>query len=94
MSQIDQDLLVDTQALRNGNARLARDSCARVMAAGRSDASSLLCMAASCRALHAHDGVIATLKPLLVQDPRNLHALILTGDAHSAKGDTRSATSF
>ena len=94
MSQIDHDLLAANDALRKGNARVARDNFARVLAAGRTDTASLLGMAASCRALGDHDGVIATLRPLLAREPRNLHGLILTGDAYGANGDTRSATSF
>ena len=94
MSQPDQELLAATDALRKGNARAARDGFARVLAAGRGDVSSLLGMAAACRALGDHDGVISATQSLLAKEPRNLHALIFTGDAYSARGDSRTATSF
>lgn len=94
MTQLEQQLLAAADALRNGDARHARAQFSRVIEAGSSDARALLGLAVACRALGDQDGVISATQHLLSQEPGNLRALILKGDAHAAMGDSRTATSF
>ena len=96
MSPIDARSLAQTgaDALRRGDARKARESFERIVAAGLADSSTCLALAHACRALKENAAAHAAVDRALALDPRNLRALILKADHLAAEGDERSASSF
>jgi len=94
MTDIDTTLAAAAQALRCGDALSARQHFARAVAAGRTDAATLMGLAIACRATGDHEGVLSTTDRLLKAEPRNVRALILRGDALVARNESRSASSF
>ncbi len=82
------------EALRRGDAKSAREAFERILAAGTADASSCLGLAEACQRLGDPLGALTALDRALVLEPRNLRALILTGDHLAELGDRRAAASF
>jgi aspartyl/asparaginyl beta-hydroxylase (cupin superfamily) len=82
------------EALRNGNARQARETFERIAAAGKADASTCLALAIACRNLGDHPAALAALDQALTLEPRNLRALVMKADQLAAAGDARAASSF
>jgi len=82
------------EALRNGDARKARESFERVVAAGQADASAYLGLAYACAGLKDHPAARAAVDRALALEPRNLRALIMKADYLDALGDARAASSF
>src|SRR6266699_2062077 len=82
------------EALRKGDARKARESFERIVAAGQADASAYLGLAYACAGLKDHRSALAAIDHALALEPRNLRALILKADHLAAAGDARAASSF
>ena len=82
------------EALRQGDARKARESFERVVAAGQADASAYLGLAYACAGLKDHPAARAAVDRALALEPRNLRALIMKADYLAALGDARAASSF
>src|SRR6266581_2295575 len=82
------------EALRKGDARKARESFERVIAAGQADASAYLGLAYAFAGLEDHPAALAAVDRALALEPRNLRALILKADHLAAAGDARAASSF
>jgi len=82
------------EALRKGDARKARESFERIVAAGQADASAYLGLAYACAGLKDHQSALAAIDRALALEPRNLRALILKADHLAAAGDARAASSF
>ena len=82
------------EALRTGNARKARESFERIVAAGQADASAYLGLAYACIGLKDRSAALAAIDHALALEPRNLRALILKADHLAAAGDARAASSF
>ena len=82
------------EALRKGDARKARESFERVVAAGQADASAYLGLAYACAGLKDHPAARAAVDRALALEPRNLRALIMKADYLAALGDARAASSF
>jgi len=80
-------------ALRRGDARVARESFEQIVRQGEADAGSLLALAHACSRLNDAPAALATLDKLLAQEPRNIRALILKADQLAALGDDRAASS-
>jgi len=94
MNTSNHDLLAGAEALRRGDARRAREHFAQALAAGRTDASTLLGLAYACRSLEDAAGAIAAVDQLLAREPHNTRALILKADHLATLGDARSASSY
>ncbi len=77
------------EALRKGDARKARESFERVIAAGQADASAYLGLAYAFAGLEDHPAALAAVDRALALEPRNLRALILKADYLAAAGDAR-----
>jgi aspartyl/asparaginyl beta-hydroxylase (cupin superfamily) len=90
----DNDVRAGGEALRRGDARRAHELFSRVLAAGRTDAATLLGLAYACRSLGDAAGKIAATDRLLAIEPRNTQALILKADHLAELGDARSASSY
>ncbi len=82
------------QALKSGDAALARRSFEAIVAAGADDASACLALALACRALGEAPAALAAVDRALGREPRNVRALICKGDILEAMGDARAASSF
>src|SRR6266511_4706004 len=82
------------EALRKGDARKARESFERIVAAGQADASAYLGLAYACAGLKDHRSALAAIDRALALEPRNLRALIMKADHLAAAGDARAASSF
>ena len=87
-------LATGAEALRKGNARLARESFEQIVNQGRANAGIFLGLAQACTLLKDHVAAQSALESVLALDPRNMHALIMKADYLEALGDTRSASSF
>ena len=81
-------------ALRRGDARTARESFERIVAAGEADASVCLGLTYACRRLGDKAAALAAIDKALSLEPRNLRALILKADHLAELGDERGASSF
>jgi aspartyl/asparaginyl beta-hydroxylase (cupin superfamily) len=77
-----------------GDARAARESFERIVAAGQADASAYLGLAYACAGLKDHPAALAAVERALALEPRNLRALIVKADQLAATGDARAASSF
>jgi len=82
------------EALRRGDARAARESFERIVAAGQADASAYLGLAHACAGLKDHPAALAAVDRALALEPRNLRALVMKADQLAASGDARAASSF
>ncbi|MEO8676074.1 MAG: aspartyl/asparaginyl beta-hydroxylase domain-containing protein [Casimicrobiaceae bacterium] len=82
------------EALRSGDARKARASFERIVAAGSADAAVCAALAYACRDLGDKAAALAAAERALAQDPRNLRALLLKADHLAEAGDARAASSF
>jgi aspartate beta-hydroxylase len=82
------------EALRRGDARAARESFERIVAAGQADASAYLGLAYACAGLKDHPAALAAVERALALEPRNLGALVVKADQLAATGDARAASSF
>jgi aspartyl/asparaginyl beta-hydroxylase len=82
------------EALRRGDARKARESFERIVAAGQADASAYLGLAHACAGLKDHPAALAAVDRALALEPRNLRALVMKADQLAATGDARAASSF
>jgi aspartyl/asparaginyl beta-hydroxylase (cupin superfamily) len=82
------------EALRTGDARKARESFERIVAAGQADASAYLGLAYACAGVKDHPAARAAIDRALALEPRNLRALIMKADYLDALGDARAASSF
>ena len=82
------------EALRKGDARKARESFERIVAAGEADASAYIGLAYACAGLKDHPAARAATDRALALEPRNLRALIMKADYLDALGDARAASSF
>lgn len=81
-------------ALRDGNAALARRSFERVVAEGKADGSTFLGLAYACTSLGDHAGAQAATDAALRLEARNVRALLHKADYLHASGNARSAVSF
>lgn len=91
---VDQIVREAASALREGQARQARDLYLRALEGGRTDTTVLYGVAAASRMLGDGAGMNAALDRLLAGEPRHVHALILKADHYASGGDTRSAAAF
>src|SRR2546425_847808 len=82
------------EALRKGDARKARESFERIVAAGQADAAAYLGLAYACAGLEDRPAALAAVDHALALEPRNLRALIMKADHLAATGDARAASSF
>jgi hypothetical protein len=80
--------------LRRGDARAARESFERIVAAGQADASAYLGLAYACAGLKDHPAALTAVDRALALEPRNLRALVMKADQLAATGDARAASSF
>jgi hypothetical protein len=76
------------------DARKARESFERIVAAGQADASAYLGLASACAGLKDHSAALAAVDRALALEPRNLGALVMKADQLAATGDARGASSF
>ena len=81
------------EALRRGDARAARESFERIVAAGQADASAYLGLAYACAGLKDRPAALAAVDRALALEPRNLRALVMKGDCLATAGDDRAAAS-
>ncbi len=81
-------------ALRRGDARTARESFERIVAAGQADVSVCLALHHACRRLNDKAAALAAIDKALILEPRNLLALIRKADHLAELGDERGASSF
>ena len=82
------------EALRRGDARKARETFERIVAAGSADSSACLGLAYACRSLKDPAAALAAVDKALALEPRNLLALIFKADHFASTGDARAASSF
>jgi aspartate beta-hydroxylase len=87
-------LAAGAEALRNGNARVARESFEQIVNQGQANAGIFLGLAQACTRLKDHVAARNALENVLALDPRNMHALIMKADYLAALGDARTASSF
>jgi aspartyl/asparaginyl beta-hydroxylase (cupin superfamily) len=96
MPPIDARVLAQSgvDALKRGDARTARESFERIVAAGQADASSYVGLAYACRRLNDNAAVLAAVDKALALEPRNMRALMFKADLLAESGDARGASSF
>lgn len=82
------------EALRLGQAAMARELFGELTAAGRANAAVWLGLAQSQRLLGDAGASHAAVDRALELEPRNLQALVLKGDLLDEAGDVRRASSF
>lgn len=83
-----------TQALREGRAQDALRNLTRITAAGRGNAAVWTAIAIAYRITGEREAQKAALRQVLGLDPRDLRALIMTGDLYAAERDDRAASSY
>ena len=83
-----------TQALREGRAQDALRHLSQITAAGRGNAAAWTAMAVAYQMTGDRDAQKQALRQVLALDPRDLRALIMTGDLHADEGDDRAASSY
>ena len=81
-------------ALRRGDARLARQAFDRIVAGGRDDASACVALGMACRALGDPAAALAAADRGLAHEARNVRALVLKADLLAGQGDARAAAAF
>lgn len=81
-------------ALMRGDARGARATFEKILAADQADASICLALAYACRSLQDMAGALDAVTKALVREPQNLRALIFKADALTQIGDVRAAAAF
>lgn len=81
-------------ALQRGDAAAARRAFATVTQAGAATAQSWLLLARACAMLGDGAGEASALEGALALEPRNLLALLASGDRAAVRGDDRAAGSF
>ncbi len=81
-------------ALQRGDARKARETFERIVAAGLADASVCLGLAHACRGLSDSAAAVAAVDKALALEPRNFRALILKADYLAGLNNARAASSF
>ncbi|MBI2752813.1 MAG: aspartyl/asparaginyl beta-hydroxylase domain-containing protein [Betaproteobacteria bacterium] len=82
------------EALRRGDARGARQSFERIIAANQADASVYLGLSYACSGLKDQPAALAAVDKALALEPQNLRALIIKADHMAALGDARAACAF
>ncbi|THD58270.1 aspartyl/asparaginyl beta-hydroxylase domain-containing protein [Phenylobacterium sp.] len=82
------------RALREDRPHDALACLNRVIASGRVNAAIWLGVAMTQQALGDNAGELSALQQALALEPRNLRALIMTGDCHGRTGDGRAAVSY
>jgi len=80
-------------ALRRGDARKARDTFERIVAARQADVSVCLALASACRRLGDARAALAAADKALALAPNELRAVILKADLMAEAGDERGASS-
>jgi len=83
-----------TEALRRGDARLARESFERLIASGQATAQVWLGLARACQGARDFAAAHAAIDKALALEPSNLRAVILKADHLAHEGDERAASSF
>jgi aspartyl/asparaginyl beta-hydroxylase (cupin superfamily) len=83
-----------TEALRQGDAQLARSLYEKITETGGESALAWLGVALACRDLGDDEAKLAALEKTLGIEPRNSRALILQADHYEAVGDARAASSY
>jgi aspartate beta-hydroxylase len=81
-------------ALRRGDARVARDLFLQAARAGQGDVAVFIGLAYACRALQDWPGMSASADRVLALDPSNLRALVMKGDGLEREGDERGAAAY
>jgi aspartyl/asparaginyl beta-hydroxylase (cupin superfamily) len=81
-------------ALRSGDARIAREAFERLIAGGQADVNIFLALGGACARLGDAGAAQAAVDKALNVDPRNLRALVFKGDLLAHEGDARAASSF
>ena len=82
------------RALREGRAAQAVAAFEQIVAAGQPNAAVWIGVALARRALGEAALAMAAVQRAAALEPRNLRALILTGDLHSDAGDARAAAAY
>lgn len=82
------------RALREGRAGEALAMFRRITDEGQPTAAVWIGVAMAHRALDDRSAERAALERALALDPRNIHALMMSGDSHAATGDAKAATAF
>ena len=82
------------EALRAGDARLARETFEQITTSAHADAFSFVGLAYSCRNMRDQAATLAAVDRALALEPRNLRALLLKADYLAESGDARAASSF
>jgi hypothetical protein len=82
------------RSLRQNDPGAARRAFEQVIAAGRTDASTWLCLAYACQRMKDGPAALQAIDQVLALEPFNLWALIFKGDHLAGLGDNRAAASF
>ena len=82
------------EALKRGDATVARATFEALVDAGRADASVCLALMAACRATGDQAASRRALERALVIEPKNVRALILMADELLRGGDERAAAAY
>jgi aspartyl/asparaginyl beta-hydroxylase (cupin superfamily) len=80
-----------TRALRDGRAEVALGHLHRIVDAGRGDAAVWTAIAVAHRITGERAALRTALGQVLARDPRDLRALVMSGDLFAAEGDSRAA---
>ena len=81
-------------ALRAGEAAIARAAFEAITASGRATPQIWLFLAQSCDMIDDRPAARAALAQVLGQDPANPYALVMHGELHSRDGDDRAAANW
>jgi aspartyl/asparaginyl beta-hydroxylase (cupin superfamily) len=81
-------------ALRRGDAHVARDAFDRVEAAGQGTHQLRLLLAQACMMSGDAEGAHRALDKVIAEEPTNLYALVMRGDLLAGAGDDRAAVSW